>query len=640
MIPEIGQFALANALVVTIIQTVIPLLGAQQNKEPLMRLARPIVYVQTFFIIIAYICLSYAFVNDDFSVRYVALNSNTELPLQYKLSAVWGAHEGSLLLWVTILSFWTVAISWFSQSLPQQFAARVIGVMGFINTGFLLFIVTASNPFARIFPAPAQGQDLNPLLQDPGLVIHPPLLYLGYVGFSVAFAFAIAALLGGRLDAVWARWTRPWTLLAWAFLTAGITLGSWWAYHELGWGGWWFWDPVENASFMPWLVGTALIHSLIISEKRDAFKSWTVLLAILAFSLSLLGTFLVRSGVLVSVHAFASDPERGIFILIFLSIVIGISLILYAWRAPAIRSGGTFSLWSRENALLMNNVLLLVSAFCILVATLYPLVMDALGLNKISVGAPYFNAVFVPLALPLAVLAGIGPLLQWKTSHRKNIVLAAKIILPPAVAAAIIIPTFLYGKWTPTVAAGMIAGIWVLAVTIGNYVAHKRNSTLIALPATFYGMTLAHIGIGVFVIGVTFTGAYSTEKNLLMSSNERITFEGHEFVFNGVQMQEGANYVSSFGEIEVLKDGTRVATLYPEKRVYRMRTNPMTEAAISVSILHDLYVALGQKENGSWGVRIYYRPLIRWIWSGALLMVIGGLIAASAKRYRLGNNEQ
>ena len=636
MIPEIGQFALANALVVVIIQTILPLLGAQLNYPALMRLTRPAVYVQSLFIFVAYVCLSYAFASDDFSVKYVALNSNTKLPLYYKLSAVWGAHEGSLLLWVAVLSGWTMAVSCLSKSLPQRFFARVIGVMGFINTGFLLFIITVSNPFERLFPTPVEGQDLNPLLQDPGLVIHPPLLYFGYVGFAVAFAFAIAALLGGRLDSVWARWTRPWTLMSWVFLTAGITLGSWWAYHELGWGGWWFWDPVENASFMPWLVGTALIHSLIISEKRDTFKSWTILLAILAFSLSLLGTFLVRSGVLVSVHAFASDPERGVFILAFLSIVVGLSLSLYAWRAPAIRSRGIFSLWSRESALLMNNILLLVSAFSILIATLYPLLMDALALNKISVGAPYFNAVFVPLALPLAVLAGIGPLLQWKTSHKRTLLMAAKLVLPPALAAAVLIPLWLYGTLTPMVVTSITAGIWVLLVSVGNCCAHTfKGKGFHPLSASFYGMTLAHIGIGVFVIGVTFTGAYSSEKSLLMADGEVVSFEGYKFTFKGIESVAGPNYSAARGHIEVSSNEQIIAELYPEKRVYPTTTNPMTEAAIAVNFVRDLYVSLGEVSDGKWGIRIYYRPLIRWIWWGALLMVVGGLVAVSDRRYRV-----
>ena len=639
MIAELGNFVLAAALIVAVIQTVFPLLGAQFGIEPWVRIARPAVHAQAFLVLLAYVCLSYLFLNDDFSVRYVAVNSNSDLPIYYKFAAVWGGHEGSLLLWLLMLAGWTFAVALSSRSLPAVMMARVIGVMGFISVGFLLFTVMVSNPFERLFPIPENGQDLNPLLQDPGLVIHPPLLYMGYVGFSIAFAFAIAALISGRLDVLWARWTRPWTLFAWAFLTIGIALGSWWAYHELGWGGWWFWDPVENASFMPWLVGTALIHSLIISEKRDSFKSWTVLLAILAFSLSLLGTFLVRSGVLVSVHAFANDPERGIFILMFLSIVIGISLLLYAWRAPSIRSRGTFSLYSRESLLLINNVFLLVSAMSILFATLYPLFMDAMGLGKISVGPPYFNSVFIPLTLPLVVLAGLGPFLQWQSATAENALSIIKVILPLAVLIGITVPWIGYGSFSVAAVAGVTAGSWVILATLLNLCRRLLKSS--TRPSTaFLGMVMAHIGVGVLAIGITLTSVYSIEREVSVTEADAVMIHNYRFVFRGVSEKPGPNYSALQGQIEVFKNERSVAVLYPEKRTYKVQTNPMTEASIDAGLLRDLYVALGEKTANKWSMRIYYRPMIRWIWFGALMIALGGILAAVDRRYRFRQTSQ
>ena len=631
MIPELGHFALVIALAVAVLQSLLPLAGIRTNNASLLGFARPVARVQGGLVLLSYICLSYAFAVDDFSVLYVATNSNSLLPMYYKLSAVWGAHEGSLLLWVLILSIWTVAVTIFSRDLPDRFVAGVIAVMGIISSGFLLFIISVSNPFERLFPAASQGRDLNPLLQDPGLIFHPPMLYMGYVGFSVAFAFAVTALISGSWDVRWARWSRPWALSAWVFLTLGIALGSWWAYHELGWGGWWFWDPVENASFMPWLVGTALIHSLAVSEKRDTFKSWTILLAILAFSLSLLGTFLVRSGVLISVHAFASDPSRGIYILAFLGLVIGASLTLYAWRAPQIESRGTFSLISRETFLLINNVLLLVSAATILIATLYPLFLDALAMEKISVGPPYFAAVFVPLSLPLVFLSGIGPFLQWRRSNIARVSMVTAIVLPVALTIGIVAPLLAGEKLSPLTSIGIAIGSWSIFATLWTLMRHAKIQRP---PAGVLGMTCAHIGLGIFAIGVAFNESYSTEREVLVGKGETTELAGYEFVFAGIKQVDGANYTAEEGRIEVFRKNLAIATLFPQKRVYTVQTNSMTEAAIDSTLFRDLYVSLGEPAGGKRGLRIYYRPLIRWIWLGALLIALGGLIAACDRRYR------
>lgn len=638
MIPELGHFALCAALAVALLQTALPAIGARGGADAfLTRLAGPATGAHAVLVLFAFCCLSYAFVVNDFSVRYVATNSNRLLPLPYKLSAVWGAHEGSLLLWSLMLALWSVAVARFSRGLPPRFRARVLSVMGAVAVGFLLFMVLTSNPFERLLPAPADGRDLNPLLQDPGLIIHPPMLYMGYVGFAVAFAFAIAALLEGRLDRDWARWSRPWTLAAWVFLTIGITLGSWWAYHELGWGGWWFWDPVENASFMPWLVGTALIHSLIVSERRDAFKSWTALLAITAFSLSLLGAFLVRSGVLISVHAFASDPARGFYILLFLLATVGSSLLLYAWRAPGIKSGGVFAPLSREGALLVNNVLLLSCAACILIATLYPLLMDALSLGKISVGPPYFAAVFVPLALPLALVAAVGPRLPWRRATAAALAGPAAAALPAA-AAAVTLGAIWADDLRWTTIPGLAAGGWVLGATAHGLALRLREARgARALPASFWGMTVAHFGIGVFVLGVTANAAFSEEREIVLGDGQGVELAGHRFVFEGVGEHPGPNYMARRGRVVVFDAQDReIATLHPEKRIYTVQANAMTEAAIDAGALRDLYVALGEPVDGRWGLRVYYRPLVRWIWFGAFLMALGGALAACDRRYRRG----
>jgi len=642
VIPEIGHFALILALCIALVLAVVPLVGATRGNVQMMSVARPAAIAQLLFLLTAFACLMTAFIQNDFSVVYVANNSNSALPLAYRISAVWGAHEGSLLLWATILSIWTTAVAFFSRSLPLAMVARVLSVMGLISIGFLLFMLATSNPFDRLFPAAPDGRDLNPLLQDPGLVMHPPMLYMGYVGFSVAFAFATAALIGGHLDAAWARWSRPWTIVAWIFLTIGIALGSWWAYYELGWGGWWFWDPVENASFMPWLVGTALIHSLAVTEKRGVFKSWTVLLALFAFSLSLLGTFLVRSGVLTSVHAFATDPARGVFILIFLCVVIGGSLSLYAWRGPGIRGGGQFTLVSRESALLLNNVLLVVAAATVLLGTLYPLALDALELGKISVGPPYFDTVFVPLMLPLVFLLGFGPLLRWKTASLGE---TAKRMWPhftAAVVVGLLVLIATVGLPTVMVSVGVVLALWVTFGVFENLrarIANKNNlwTGLASVPLAFWGMTVAHLGVAVFIVGVTLVSAYGVEKDIRLAPGETHELGGYTFRFMGTRKVQGPNYLADQGLIVVTRaSGGKPLELAPQKRIYRVQQNPMTEAAIDPGITRDLYVALGEPvADGAWSVRLYYKPFVRWIWIGALIMGIGGLLAASDRRYRI-----
>ncbi len=637
MLPEIGHFALIMALSVSLVQASLPVAGVLGRRPDWAAMARPAARAQFLFMVLAYGILTWAFVSDDFSVAYVAHNSNSALPLVYKISGVWGAHEGSLLLWALILSAWTMAVSLFSRSLPEDSVALVLGVMGMVATGFLLFTLLTSNPFERLFPVPADGRDLNPLLQDPGLAVHPPMLYMGYVGFSVAFAFALAALIGGRLDAAWARWSRPWTLVAWMFLTLGIMLGSWWAYYELGWGGWWFWDPVENASFMPWLVGTALIHSLAVTEKRGVFRTWTVLLAVFAFSLSLLGTFLVRSGVLTSVHAFASDPTRGVFILLFLGVVVGGSLALYAWRAPQIHTQARYALLSRESLLLVNNVILVLAAATVLLGTLYPLVIDALGLGKISVGPPYFNTVFVPLMLPLMALIGVGPNTRWKRQSAAE--LARR--LRRAFVLALVLAAAALGLWaerlTPGVAVTVALALWIFTSALTDLRARLRNRSLLGLPGSYWGMLAAHLGVAVFALGVAISSAYSLEKDVRMGPGDTAELGGFEFRFEALNEIEGPNYTAARARIRVLRGDREVTLLTPEKRFYRVQGMPMTEAAIDAGLFRDLYVALGEPiaDSDDWALRIYYKPFIRWIWLGAIFMALGGLLAAGDRRYRL-----
>ncbi|HXD41459.1 MAG TPA: heme lyase CcmF/NrfE family subunit [Ramlibacter sp.] len=632
MIAELGHFALILALCVAALLGTLPLLGAHYHRREWVVLARPA--AQVFFLLVAasFVALAWSFYVNDFSVTYVAEHSNSLLPTMYRLAAVWGGHEGSLLLWIFMLAGWTVAVAQLSHTLDETMVARVLGVLGLVATGLLLFVLLTSNPFGRMLPAAENGRDLNPLLQDPGLVFHPPMLYMGYVGFSVAFAFAIAALLSGRLDAAWARWSRPWTTTAWIFLTLGIGLGSWWAYYELGWGGWWFWDPVENASFMPWLIGTALIHSLAVTEKRGSFKSWTVLLAIGAFSLSLLGTFLVRSGVLTSVHAFATDPRRGIFILVLLALVIGSSLTLYAWRAPKVALGGSFALLSRETMLLIGNVLLVVAAGSVLLGTLYPLIVDALSLGKISVGPPYFNTVFVPLMAPVLFLMAAAPLARWKHADVKQMARGLWIAAVLAVGAAIAIPLAM-GGWTVLTGLGTMLAIWV-GTSMGLQIAKRLKSGI--PPLSFWGMQLGHLGIAVFVVGVTLVGGFQEEKDVRMEPGDTVLVGGHEFKFMGVTQVQGPNYSAARGQFEVTQGGRRSSTLYPEKRNYVSSSMPMTEAAIDAGLTRDVYVSLGEPLEGqAWAVRVYFKPFVDWIWGGCLLMALGGLCAVSDRRYRL-----
>jgi len=648
MIPEIGQIALLLALMLAITQATLPLIGAARGNSQLIALARPTAQAQFIFVAIAFCCLAYSFINNDFSVLNVATNSNSQLPLQYRLAATWGSHEGSLLLWTFFLTIWMVAVSLFSNHLPKEMVARVLAVMAVISTGFLLFMLLTSNPFQRLIPVPPDGRDLNPLLQDPAMVAHPPMLYMGYVGMCVAFAFAISALIGGRLDATWARWSRPWTTVAWMFLTCGIALGSFWAYYELGWGGWWFWDPVENASFMPWLVGTALIHSLAVTEKRGGFKSWTVLLAIAAFSLSLLGTFLVRSGVLTSVHAFATDPKRGIFILAFLTVVIGGSLALYAWRAKQVGLGSKFEILSRESLLLTNNVLLIVAAGSVLLGTLYPLFIDALNLGKLSVGPPYFNSVFVPLMAPAAFLIGVGPIARWKQAKIPELAVRLRLAFGLSLVTAILLP-FVIGGWKWRASLGLLLSCWIVASSVQNIWSRVRSqsgessllSKLKAPSRSYYGMHLAHIGVAVFIAGVTVVTSYQTEKDVKMNIGDTVSVGGYEFRLNTLTQYQGPNFQAVRGDMAVTRNGEPVAVMYPEKRAFTASGNATSETAIDRSVWRDLYVSLGDEvPGGGWTVRVYHKPLVNWIWGGALLMAIGGGFAVTDRRYALAARKQ
>lgn len=633
-----------------LVQASLPLIGAARGIPQLVTLAKPTAQAQFIFVTIAISILAYSFITNDFSVLNVAENSNSQLPLQYRLAATWGSHEGSLLLWTFMLTIWMVAVSLFSNHLPREMVARVLSVMGMISCGFLLFMLATSNPFKRLFPIPADGRDLNPLLQDPTMVVHPPMLYMGYVGFCVAFAFAISALISGKLDATWARWSRPWTTIAWMFLTCGIALGSFWAYYELGWGGWWFWDPVENASFMPWLVGTALIHSLAVTEKRGGFKSWTVLLAIAAFSLSLLGTFIVRSGVLNSVHAFASDPKRGIFILAFLLVVIGGSLLLYAIRAKGVGLGSKFEILSRESLLLTNNVLLIVAAGSVLIGTLYPLFIDFLsnGTQKLSVGPPYFNAVFVPLMAPAMFLIGVGPIARWKQAKLPALAMRLKWALALSLVTAVLLP-FVIGGWQWRASLGLLLAVWIVATVVQNLISRVRIQTgnsniltrFISLPRSYYGMQLAHVGVAVFIAGISVVTSYQTERDVKMNIGETVSVGGYEFQLKNLQQVPGPNYQAVRADITVAKAGGEpFALMQPEKRQFTTVQSETSETAIDRSIWRDLYVSLGNSvEGGAWTVRVYHKPLVNWIWGGALLMAIGGFFAVSDRRYALAKKK-
>ncbi|WP_051240683.1 heme lyase CcmF/NrfE family subunit [Tepidiphilus margaritifer] len=641
MIPEMGQFALALAWALALVQAVLGLAGAARGSAGAMAAARRAALAQCAALVLAYACLTASFLRIDFSVLLVAANSSTRTPWFYRLTGVWGNHEGSMLLWALSLSLWQAAVAAFSRSLTESFRARVLGVLGAVSVGFLAFLVLTSNPFERLVPMPAEGRDLNPMLQDPGMIIHPPLLYMGYVGMAVAFAFAIAALLSGRMDAAWARWSRPWTLVAWVFLTLGILVGSAWAYYELGWGGWWFWDPVENASLMPWLLGTALLHSLIVTEKRGAFRSWTVLLAIGAFSLSLLGTFLVRSGVITSVHAFASDPKRGVFILGLLALTVGVSLLLFAWRAPRLSGGGAFAPVSREGSLLVNNVLMASAAGAVLLGTIYPMVIDALHAGKISVGPPYFETVFVPLMVPAVVLMALAPFLRWK---RDALARVLRRVWPELIGALLIAAL---GVWAMNhVTFGAFLGIaltaWVVLASLRLLVDRLRQGGAVGLaarlrgiPGSWWGMWLSHLGVGVFILGVTLVGALEQRLDVKMMPGEAAELAGYRFVLRGVSEVPGPNYTAQRGELEVWREGRMLTVLAPEKRAYFRSAMPMTESAIDWGVFRDVYVSLGDPTgDGGWVVLLFYKPFISWIWFGAIAIAVGGLAAALDRRYR------
>ena len=636
MLPELGQIALILALLVAALQALLPLAGAHRNKAAWMEVARPAAYAQLWLVMLAFIALTVAFVQQDFSVKYVADNSNSLLPMVYRYTAVWGSHEGSLLLWALVLAIWTGAVALFSRGLPDVVMARVLGVMGVVAVGFLAFLIFTSNPFIRLLPSPGEGRDLNPLLQDPGMIIHPPLLYVGYVGFVVPFAFAIAALLDGRVDARWLRWTRPWTNVAWGFLTLGIALGSWWAYYELGWGGWWFWDPVENASFMPWLVGAALIHSQAVTEKRGVFRGWTLLLAIAAFSLSLLGTFLVRSGVITSVHAFAADPSRGVFILVFLGIVIGSSLLLYAWRAPQLADDASeksyFAASSRETLLLANNLLLAAACAMVLLGTLYPLIADALDLGKISVGPPYFSLLFIVLMAPLVALVPFGPLTKWQRDKASRL---GALLLPWLLLSIVlaVVAYFVAPQGKLKAAAGILGAAWVGLGTVRFVWSRLRTNG--RFTPEMVGMTLAHTGIAVFLVGALLVEALNVQRELAVKPGQTVEVGRWGFHFQGVDETQGPNYLSDRGHVQVLRDGRPVTLLHPEKRAYASGGQVMTEAGIRPGVLGDVYVAIGEPlGDGAWALRVHIKPFVRWIWLGAALMALGGFVTAADRRFR------
>lgn len=641
MVAEFGHYALILSFGLALLLSIFPLWGVKANNLAFIRLARPLSFSLFFTLTVAFLTLFYLFAVNDFSVQYVVNNSNTHLPLMYRLSAVWGSHEGSLLLWVWLLSFWTILVAIFSRQLPEDSLSLVLGIMGLISIGFIAFVIFTSNPFLRTFPDfPVEGRELNPMLQDVGLIFHPPLLYMGYVGFSVAFAFAIASLLTGRLDTAWARWSRPWTLGAWIFLTLGIVLGSWWAYYELGWGGWWFWDPVENASLMPWLAGTALMHSLAVTEKRASFKAWTVLLAILAFSLSLVGTFLVRSGILVSVHAFASDPSRGMFILAYLLVVIGGSLGLYAYKGHLIRSRQNAERFSREGFLFLNNILLMAALTVVFVGTLLPLVHKQLGLGTISVGAPFFDQMFLILMIPFSLLLGVAPLLKWRRDELHTIKKPVVISLLVMLVASVIFPYVLFDKLKLTAVLGAMMAIFVALLCF--YEIYLRatyrqpfSQGVKKLSRSHWGMMIAHLGIAVSVWGIAFSQNYSVERDVRMRQGETVTVAGFDFRFDGVENKDGANYIGGFAEVSVSNEGKAVATLQAEKRFYTVSRMSMTEPAIDGGVTRDLYVALGEQfDDGSWAFRLYYKPFVRWIWWGGVLMALGGLLCLFDRRYR------
>jgi cytochrome c-type biogenesis protein CcmF len=636
MIPELGHVALIVALQLALIQGILGLAGAARDNTAWMAMARGAAGGQLLFILAGFLALVWSFVVNDFSVMNVADHSSRQLPLQYRITAAWGSHEGSFLLWTLLLSAWTVAVVLAGRKLPADLHARVIGILGLLSFFFLAYILFTSNPFMRLHPPPANGSDLNPLLQDPGMIIHPPLLYMGYVGFSVAFAFAIAALISGKLDKAWARWVRPWTLMAWVFLTLGIMVGSWWAYYELGWGGWWFWDPSENASLMPWLAGTALVHSLAVTEQRGALRVWTVFLSLAAFALSLVGTFLVRSGVLSSVHAFALDPLRGLFILVFLCILIGASLVLFAKRAGAVKVAGEFGPISRESALLAGNVLLLAALATVLLGTLYPLILDAFGLGKISVGPPYFNAVFVPMMVPVLVLLGIAPWMRWGRETLPELLRSVRWQAAAAVLVGLALP-FAFEAWRWQAALGLALAAWMILSTVSGLVVRRRAAG--ALPLAAYGMGCAHIGLAVGIIGMGLVSAYQSEKTVAMQPDDSAHLGRYEFVFRSAEEVPAANYSAMRGVVLLKQEGKLLTTLAPEKRIYRSSQMTMTEAAIRYGFFGDVYVAMGEPlPEGSWSMQLYLKPFVGWLWGGVLIMALGGLLAALGARNK-GANE-
>ncbi len=643
MIAELGNYALALSLAISVLLSIFPLWGAEKGNVQMMALARPMTYGLFVSLTVSFVALFYLFLTNDFSVQYVVNNSNTNLPLQYRLSAVWGSHEGSLLLWIWLLTLWSAAVAFLSKQLPQEAVARVLAIMGIITIGFLLFVMFTSNPFDRTFPDfPVEGRELNPLLQDIGLIFHPPLLYMGYVGFSVAFAFAIASLMTGKLDTAWARWSRPWTMAAWVFLTLGIVLGSWWAYYELGWGGWWFWDPVENASLMPWLAGTALLHSLAVTEKRSSFKAWTVLLAILAFSLCLLGTFLVRSGILVSVHAFASDPTRGLYILAYLIVVIGGSLALYAYKGNLIRTRNNAERYSRETMLLINNILLMTALSVVFLGTLLPLVHKQLGLGTISIGSPFFDQMFLLIMIPLSLLLGVGPLVKWRRDQfcaiRLPVIISSIIML----ITGFVLPYFLQDRITVSAVLGVMMAMFILLLALYELqqrATHKHSFWIgiTKLSRSHWGMVLAHLGVAMTIWGIAFSQNYSIERDVRMNVGDTVKIADYEFTFQGISDVNGVNYLGGKAQIDISRNGKFETTLFAEKRFYTVSKMTMTEAAIDWGLSRDLYVALGESLNdGSWALRLYYKPFIRWIWLGGIFMAFGGLLCIFDRRYRFG----
>ena len=646
MIAELGNYGLALALALSIFLAILPLVGAEKGNAKLMSLGRPLTWAMFLALSLSFGSLFYLFAVNDFSVQYVVNNSNSTLPLQYRLSAVWGAHEGSLLLWIWLLALWAVGVATFTRKMPEEAVARVLSVMGLISIGFMVFIIFSSNPFNRTFPDfPADGRELNPMLQDVGLIFHPPLLYMGYVGFSVAFAFAIASLMTGKLDTAWARWSRPWTMAAWVFLTLGIVLGSWWAYYELGWGGWWFWDPVENASLMPWLAGTALIHSLAVTEKRSTFKAWTVLLAILAFSLCLLGTFLVRSGILVSVHAFASDPTRGLYILAYLVFVIGGSLLLYAFQGTKIKSLDNYQRYSRETLLLLNNVMLMAFLSVVFLGTILPLIHKQIGLGSVSIGAPFFNQMFLILMVPFAFILGIGPLVKWRRDQISAIRTPVMISLVMMIALGFGLPYLVGDRITATSVMGVMMS--AIIVILSLYEMHTRATHrhsfltgMLKLSRSHWGMVFAHLGVAMTVFGIAMSHNFSIEKDVRMREGDSVQILDYNFTFKGLKITDGANYQGGTADIEITRNGKLEATLHAEKRFYNVSKMGMTEAAIDWGFTRDLYAALGEQlDDGSWGLRLYYKPFIRWIWLGGLFMALGGLLCMLDKRYRIRVNE-